>query len=67
MVDPKVNTVVTNIEDYKKFVTSRFGHVGTVGETKVNDTDAKINDTEANMLSLKTTLLPLATDVIPWT
>ena len=47
-VDTKVSTAVTNLQDYKKFVTSRFEHVGTATETHFHDTDAKINDLDAN-------------------
>ena len=48
MVDAKITTAVTDIDDYKKFVTSRFEHVGNVGETTFNDTNAKINNIESN-------------------
>ena len=44
MVDAKVTTVLTDIDDYEKSVTSSFEHVGKVTETKFNDKDAKINN-----------------------
>ena len=33
IVDAKVTTVVTDVDDYKKFVTSRIEHVGNATET----------------------------------
>ena len=57
MVGAKVTTAVMDIDDYNKFVTSRFEHVGNVTETKFNDTDARINSIESNEVIIEINLV----------
>ena len=53
MVEAKVTTAVTDVDDYKNCVTSRLERVGNASETKFNDTDAKINNLESNSASIE--------------
>ena len=67
MVDAKVTTAVTDVDEYKTFVTSKFEHVGRATETTFNDTDAESTTSNPIRRSLNITLWWQAAGWTQWT